>query len=297
VGLRAHAMVTGKAWLFMEYATGGELIDLLFNEAGEPRRLPEGAVRRYGRALVSAVAHCHTAGVVHRDIKLENLMLCAEDPDALLLIDFGLAACVSVGADGCPATDRLFDAVGTRSYKAPELARASEDGYVGAPVDVWSMGVVLFSLATGFFPFYEAKRTDCRFEYVMRDQRKGVGACASLFALNRLENNLSPGLQALLDSMLTVDPRKRPSLQELSVNDWLHPPPSDTTSEVAKPPHDDGDDDDDDDDDYGADGACVYRGLLVDDVAEKELEPLGLPAEELRIARHVGCRGDESRSE
>ena len=81
----------------MEMASGGELFDRLI-ESGS---LSEKAAWPYVRGLVEALAHCHSKGVVHRDVKLENVMLCAEDPRAVRLIDFGLALQLDI-AEGEP---------------------------------------------------------------------------------------------------------------------------------------------------------------------------------------------------
>merc|ERR1719261_793517 len=75
------------AWVFMELASGGELFDRLIDSGN----LTERATWPYARALVDGVLYCHSKGVVHRDVKLENIMLCVEDPHAIKLIDFGLA--------------------------------------------------------------------------------------------------------------------------------------------------------------------------------------------------------------
>jgi 5'-AMP-activated protein kinase catalytic alpha subunit len=91
--------------------------------------------------LVLAVSACHQ--VVHRDIKLENILLDATNN--MKLIDFGLAAFYATGK-------KLRVHCGSPSYAAPEIV--ARKLYEGPPVDVWSLGVVLFAMMSGFLPFH-----------------------------------------------------------------------------------------------------------------------------------------------
>ena len=80
----------GKAFLFLEICSGGELFDRLIDSGC----LSERAARPFARNIAEALRHCLSRGIAHRDVKLENVMLSAEDPSALKLIDFGLACTV-----------------------------------------------------------------------------------------------------------------------------------------------------------------------------------------------------------
>ena len=131
--------------MFMEMATGGELFDLLIS-AGS---LSEEAAWPYISALVSGVLHCHKLGVVHRDLKLENVMLCSDDPRAIRIIDFGLAVVLPLAEDGSIKESLLEGAAGTPSYRAPEVTTGP---YSPPGLDVWSLGILSFSLVAGFFP-------------------------------------------------------------------------------------------------------------------------------------------------
>jgi 5'-AMP-activated protein kinase catalytic alpha subunit len=81
--------------------------------------------------------------VVHRDIKLENILLDAQN--GMKIIDFGLAAFYATGK-------KLRVHCGSPSYAAPEIVARKQ--YEGPPVDVWSLGVVLFAMMAGFLPFH-----------------------------------------------------------------------------------------------------------------------------------------------
>ena len=104
--------------------------------------LTEDEARKFFRQLVSALYQCHSSGIVHRDIKLENLLLTKQHD--LLLSDFGLGAVVQ--------KDQLLQTIcGTPMYAPPELV--SNDAYLGPPCDIWSAGVVLYIMLTGKPPF------------------------------------------------------------------------------------------------------------------------------------------------
>ena len=102
------------------------------------------------------------------NIKLENVMLCAEDPHAVKLVDFGLAMPMPKKADGSfDAKVHFHDRVGSKSYRAPVILTAN--GYEGPPVDVWALGITVFSLVSGFFPLDEARPKDWRFDKLQKD--------------------------------------------------------------------------------------------------------------------------------
>lgn len=260
-----------EAWLFMEMATGGELFDRLIDSGN----LSEKAVRPFAKAMLEGVKHCHARGVVHRDLKLENIMLCAEDPFAVKLIDFGLAAIVGVDSTGKPNAELLRDPVGTKSYRAPEIATHGSSGYLGPPVDVWSMGIVLFSLASGFFPLEEAKKSDWRFDRLQKDQTRGIGACDSIYAMYKRAVPFTADLRELLESMLTIDVTKRATVDDLLAHKWMNPKFSPESYGMA-------------DEDYD-EGAIVYRsaGMDMDDEMAEPFEP---PMEAFKIMRQTAER-------
>jgi serine/threonine-protein kinase SRK2 len=133
----------------MEYCSGGEI----FLQVAQRGRLPEREARRLFRQLVSGVAACHAAGVAHRDLKLENALL--GDGAVLKIADFGYSK--RMAGDSGPPVSR----VGTPSYIAPEVlicgggggGGQQEVGYDGRAADVWSLGVFLYVLVVGAYPF------------------------------------------------------------------------------------------------------------------------------------------------
>jgi MAP/microtubule affinity-regulating kinase len=99
--------------------------------------------RRIFKQVAEGVAYLHQQNIVHRDIKLDNILV-EESTRMVKLIDFGFSVVVAGG-------QRLKVFCGTPSYMSPEIVRKNE--YDGKPVDVWALGVLLFVLLTGTFPF------------------------------------------------------------------------------------------------------------------------------------------------
>lgn len=92
---------------------------------------------------MSALKYCHIRNITHRDIKLENILL-SEDHRQLKLIDFGFSTCI-------PNEKKIKIFCGTPSYMAPEIVNKIE--YSGPPADIWALGVLLYALLNGRFPF------------------------------------------------------------------------------------------------------------------------------------------------
>ena len=93
--------------------------------------------------LFSAINHCHAQGITHRDIKPENIMI--TDSGSLKLIDFGLAK----ASRGGNKTKQMQTMAGTPYYMAPEVL----EGCYGKECDLWSLGVLMYTLVSGYLPF------------------------------------------------------------------------------------------------------------------------------------------------
>ncbi|XP_034835039.1 serine/threonine-protein kinase MARK2-like [Maniola hyperantus] len=132
-----------RLYVVMEAAGGGDLCALVLAARGSARGLPEPRARVLAAQLVSAVRHMHCRGVVHRDLKMENIML-DSTKQFIKIVDFGLSNLWSAGG-------ALRTPCGSLEYAAPELF---VDGRrYGPEVDLWSIGVIVYGMVTGGLPF------------------------------------------------------------------------------------------------------------------------------------------------
>lgn len=141
VKLLDQAMEPDATAIVMEYAPGNLYERLCEQESGFDEEL----VRLWSRQLLIALDHVHRSGVVHRDVKLENLLLSA-DGRRVMLCDFGLAAFWDPSA-------KLKDRCGSPPYASPEIL-GWNTGYLGPEVDAWSAGVAIYLLRNGRYPFW-----------------------------------------------------------------------------------------------------------------------------------------------
>jgi len=261
----------GTAYVFIELCNGGELFDRLTDFG----RVPEPNAAVYMRGLLAGLRHLHGRGVIHRDIKLENVLL-AEDGCTVKLADFGLAAELAVDASGAPLNPNalLRDVVGSQSYVAPEVLVRKSRGYAGPPADAWSAGVCLFTMLSGFFPMDVADARDWRFRKLQAEQAQGKrNTCQLVFSMYSRECPFSDGVQKLIDGLLTIDPAARLTIDEALATPWLEAAVKESGGFVG------GD---------GSDDAVVYRSLDLGSFYAP-VEPLApdMPKPERQRARHA----------
>uniref|UniRef100_A0A8C2DHF7 non-specific serine/threonine protein kinase n=1 Tax=Cyprinus carpio TaxID=7962 RepID=A0A8C2DHF7_CYPCA len=176
----------------MEYASGGEVFDYLVAHG----RMKEKEARAKFRQIVSAVQYCHQKHIVHRDLKAENLLL---DADMNIKIaDFGFSNEFMVG-------NKLDTFCGSPPYAAPELFQGKK--YDGPEVDVWSLGVILYTLVSGSLPFDGQNLKELR-ERVLRGKY-------------RIPFYMSTDCENLLKRFLVLNPTKRGTL-EVSLSVSIH---------------------------------------------------------------------------
>ncbi|KAL6263823.1 hypothetical protein P5V15_003906 [Pogonomyrmex californicus] len=127
-------------YIFLEYASGGELFDRIEPDIG----MPICEAQKYFRQLISGVEYLHIQGVAHRDLKPENLLL--DNNDNLKISDFGMATIFRIRDK-----ERLLDKkCGTLPYVAPEVLVRP---YHAEPADIWSCGIILVALLAGELPW------------------------------------------------------------------------------------------------------------------------------------------------
>uniref|UniRef100_A0A3B4CSP1 non-specific serine/threonine protein kinase n=1 Tax=Pygocentrus nattereri TaxID=42514 RepID=A0A3B4CSP1_PYGNA len=180
-------------YLVMEYASGGEVFDYLVAHG----RMKEKEARAKFRQIVSAVQYCHQKCIVHRDLKAENLLL---DADMNIKIaDFGFSNEFTVG-------NKLDTFCGSPPYAAPELFQGKK--YDGPEVDVWSLGVILYTLVSGSLPFDGQNLKELR-ERVLRGKY-------------RIPFYMSTDCENLLKKFLILNPTKRGSLEQIMKDHWMN---------------------------------------------------------------------------
>jgi len=135
--------------------------------------------------------------------------------------DFGLSHIYAKGADGeFDRSSPLKEMCGSKSYAAPEVL--SGVGYDGFLADVWSLGVCLFAMLSGFFPLDEASQNDWRYGKLVEQQAKGRSTTKSVYAwYKRSCAHLTVPVVQLLDGMLAVDPLQRMTMRDVLTHPWL----------------------------------------------------------------------------
>ncbi|KAJ5664566.1 hypothetical protein N7507_005297, partial [Penicillium longicatenatum] len=233
--VRLHEMVETDRHIgiIMEYASGGELFDYILNH----RYLKDNSARRLFAQLVSGVGYLHKKGIVHRDLKLENLLL--DRNRNIIITDFGFANTFNpidqleeeieynltnkeyvkrkrldrLGPDGSRRGDLMQTSCGSPCYAAPELV-VSDSLYTGRKVDVWSCGVILYAMLAGYLPFDDdpanpdGDNINLLYKYIVTTPLT-------------FPEYVTPHARDLLRRILVPDPRKRADLFEVARHSWL----------------------------------------------------------------------------
>eukprot|EP01102_Stenamoeba_stenopodia_P000837 TRINITY_DN10788_c0_g1_i1.p1 TRINITY_DN10788_c0_g1~~TRINITY_DN10788_c0_g1_i1.p1 ORF type:complete len:451 (+),score=152.51 TRINITY_DN10788_c0_g1_i1:58-1410(+) len=185
--------------LVLELVHGGDLLDKILSKT----RYKEDEARVIFKNIVEAVEYLHSHGFAHRDLKPENILLVSNDDDTTIkLTDFGVSR--SFGDE-----ELMKTLVGTPQYLAPEIikkGRGSQEGYTVA-VDMWSLGVILYVLLSGFPPFQEG------------DYNRILTAN---FSFKYPEwKTVSEAAKDLITKLLTADPDKRYTAKQTLAHPWL----------------------------------------------------------------------------
>ncbi|CAG8583015.1 6955_t:CDS:2 [Acaulospora morrowiae] len=186
-------------FIVTDLARGGELFEQLQNK----RSYTEQDAANLVRQILDGVSYLHDNGIVHRDLKPENLLFKDKSEDSELLItDFGLSKILKSN------NDILLTACGTPGYVAPEVL--TQNGH-GKPVDIWSIGVITYTLLCGYPPFYGEDQNSL-FESIM----------SGAYEYDDYEwLDISSTAKDLIDKMLTRDPSKRITAKEALQHQWF----------------------------------------------------------------------------
>ncbi|KAI7812255.1 NUAK family SNF1-like kinase 1 [Triplophysa rosa] len=181
-----------KIVIVMEYASKGELYDYI----SERRRLTERETRHFFRQIVSAVHYCHKNGVVHRDLKLENVLL--DENCNIKIADFGLSNLYH--------KDKLLQTFcGSPLYASPEIVNGRP--YCGPEVDSWALGVLLYTLVYGSMPFDGGDHKN-----LIRQISNG----------EYREPTQSSDARGLIRWMLMVNPERRATVEDIANHWWVN---------------------------------------------------------------------------
>ncbi|XP_051020315.1 sperm motility kinase 2A-like [Acomys russatus] len=181
-----------RIYLVMELVEGQQL----YQHIRESGHLEEDEARGIFRQITAAVSYCHNVGIIHRDLKPDNIML--ERNGRVKIIDFGLGTQVYPG-------QRLSQQCGAYSFGAPELFQGRL--YDGTKIDIWTLGVVLYYMVVGRVPF----------DTVILSELRNKVVSGKYF----IPSELSKELRDLISLLLTVNPKYRPTINEVLTHPWL----------------------------------------------------------------------------
>ena len=175
----------------LEYLEGGSLL----NYINGPIRMTVNQGRIFFQQLISALEYLHLLGVVHRDLKLENLLI--DINKNLRIIDFGFAK---------PASSQtVYTTIcGSPAYTAPEILTTR---MYTESVDLWSAGIILYAITHARLPF-SSNNTSALFRMIQEDSPK-------------INSKLDPNLKQLLEGLLDKDPKTRLTFSQIHENSWF----------------------------------------------------------------------------
>lgn len=185
-----------NCYIVMEYCGKGDLLNFVRNKG----RLREYEAREIFKQLVEGTNYMHAQGVLHRDLKLENVLLNSA-LNTVKLCDFGISRFVEIGVP-------MHEQCGTPAYLAPEILYKEE--YTGFASDTWSLGVILYAMCVGKMPFKGKS---------LEDQRQILKTSCLAFP-----DTLSDSLKELLSSMLCFNPMSRTPLAMIFKQRWFSAP-------------------------------------------------------------------------
>ena len=178
-------------YIISEYCSGGELFDYIVSK----RKLYEVEACRIYQQLISGLEYLHKQRICHRDLKPENLLF--DSKHILKIADFGLSNDYHKG--------KLTTPCGSPCYAAPEMVTGKK--YTGSSVDIWSSGIVLYTMVCGFLPF--------------EDDNQNILFGKIAKGLFSLPSFLSQSCKDLLKKILVTDPKKRYGFEEIKHHSWF----------------------------------------------------------------------------
>ncbi|KAF2862860.1 Pkinase-domain-containing protein, partial [Piedraia hortae CBS 480.64] len=192
-GMRDVVRTNYHWYMLFEYVNGGQMLDYIISHG----RVKEKQARKFGRQIASALDYCHRNSIVHRDLKIENILI-SKNGD-IKIIDFGLSNLFS-------PKGLLKTFCGSLYFAAPELLQARQ--YTGPEVDVWSFGIVLYVLVCGKVPFDDQSMPQLHAKI-----KRGYVEYPPW---------LSPECKGLIGRALTTNPQERATMHEILNHPWMN---------------------------------------------------------------------------
>lgn len=190
--------------IVLEYASGGELFDYILQH----KYLKENVAKKLFAQLVSGVDYMHSKGLIHRDLKLENLLL--DKHRNIIISDFGF-----VNSYNKEKNDLMKTSCGSPCYAAPELV-LTQSPYSGKKVDIWSLGVILYAMLAGYLPFDDDAENEDGADIVKLYHY----ICSTPLTFPEY---ISPLARDLLRKIIVSDPEKRINMDDIRNHPWLAP--------------------------------------------------------------------------
>lgn len=193
--------------MLFEFVNGGQMLDYIISHG----KLKEKQARKFSRQIASALDYCHRNSIVHRDLKIENILI-SKNGD-IKIIDFGLSNLFA-------PRGHLKTFCGSLYFAAPELLQAR--AYTGPEVDVWSFGIVLYVLVCGKVPFDDQSMPalHAKIKKGVVDYPSWLTSGMSSYSFYQEEANKSE-CKHLISRMLVTDPKQRASMQEVMMHPWM----------------------------------------------------------------------------
>ena len=178
--------------IVMEYICAGDLLSYIKKRS----KLTEAVAKFIFKQIILALKYIHSHNIVHRDIKLDNILIDLDNN--IKICDFGVSKIIKKG-------DIMLDQCGTPAYIAPEILK--NRGYEGFGVDIWSAGVVLYSMLSGNVPFKGGDLKELH-KLIIEGEYKPI-------------NNISKEASHLIKCLLDVDPKSRITTDDILVHPWM----------------------------------------------------------------------------
>jgi len=191
-------VIENLVYIVMEFVQGGLLFDLCQTMGA----MGEDAGRFFLHQMLDSVSYMHQNRVVHRDLKLENILI--DDNLNLKVADFGFACYKNI--------DTLNSYRGTMTYMAPEIKEGKQ--YRGAEVDMFSIGVILFIIVQGIFPFKEARKEEYFYNLILQ------GKLDTYFQKVN-GTGLSADFKDLILKFFSYNGAERPTIEQIKAHPWM----------------------------------------------------------------------------